>query len=225
MTTSVSDIPSVSRSSIESCTSVSDMPAVSRSSIEATTSPTIIPSSDEDETDPPLKKQRGQYQTYSLQFKQIVVNELHQVGAEIGEVGERFHLPRSTLFGWNKQVSNKNKNVPCHLKGRHLRSGSGRCLSYPKQVDKDILEWILIRRDSQLPVGMDMIKAKARAVITPHNSNFIASNGWVQKFMARNGLSLRCKTSITQKLPAQLENKIDNIILYTRLTLILMKNI
>ena len=56
---------------------------------------------------------------------------------------------------------------------------------------------------------MDMTKAKARAVITPHNSNFIASNGWVQKFMARNGLSLRCKTSITQKLPAQLENKIE----------------
>ena len=58
---------------------------------------------------------------------------------------------------------------------------------------------------------MDMIKAKAHAVITPHNSNFIASkfNGWVQKFMARNGLSLCCKTSISQKLPAQLENKIE----------------
>ena len=103
MTTSVSDIPSVSRSSIESCTSVGDMPAVSRSSIEATTSPTIILSSDEHETDPPLKKQRGQYQTYSLQFKKIVVNELHQVGAEIGEVGERFHVPRVYSF-WLEQT-------------------------------------------------------------------------------------------------------------------------
>ena len=46
------------------------------------------------------------------------------------------------LFGWNKQLSNKNKNVCCRVKGHHLTSGSGWCLSYPNQVDEEILDKI-----------------------------------------------------------------------------------
>uniref|UniRef100_A0A1X7UZJ6 HTH CENPB-type domain-containing protein n=1 Tax=Amphimedon queenslandica TaxID=400682 RepID=A0A1X7UZJ6_AMPQE len=81
-------------------------------------------------------------------------------------------------------------------------------LSYPCEVEEKILEWLLTRRDNHLPVGSAILRAKACKLIKPHNPSFLASNGWLDKFRLRHGLSLRCKTTISQKLPAQLENKI-----------------
>ena len=39
---------------------------------------------------PPAKKIRGHYRTYSLDFKISVVRELHQLGAQVGDVSEKF---------------------------------------------------------------------------------------------------------------------------------------
>ncbi len=44
-----------------------------------------------------------------------------------------------------------------------------------------------------------------------HNPTFKASLGWLYKFMRHNRLSMRVKTSISQKLPIQLEKKIEEI--------------
>ena len=41
-------------------------------------------------------------------------------------------------------------------------------------------------------------------------NNFIASAGWCTRFMNRNGLCLRQRTKISQKLPKDLEEKIDS---------------
>ena len=49
---------------------------------------------------------------------------------------------------------------------------------------------------------------EGKSVICPHNPTFNASRGWVQKFFARHRLSLRSRTSISQKLPQQLESSI-----------------
>ena len=82
-------------------------------------------------------------------------------------------------------------------------------LSYPTDVDDEIAEWILVRRDAHLPVSKELVKIKARHLIKPHNAQFTASDGWLQKFMIRHGLSLCTRTSISQKLPAQLEKKVE----------------
>ena len=46
--------------------------------------------------------------------------------------------------------------------------------------------------------------------------NFEASRGWLERFMKRNGLSLRRRTSIAQKDPEQLVNKLVSYILQAR---------
>ena len=53
-------------------------------------------------------------------------------------------------------------------------------MSYPREVDEEILEWVLVRRDCHLPVGTELLKAKALKLIKPHNPQFKASNGWLQ---------------------------------------------
>ena len=159
---------------------------------------------------PAPKKRRGRYRTYSLQFKTSIVMEL--VHTPLGELSERYDIPRSTIFSWEKQLRMKNRKVPVAARGLHLRSGSGRKLSYPKEVDEEIAEWILIRRDAHLPVSTELVKAKAKLLIKPHNPQFRASKGWLEKFLSRHSLSMRARTSISQKLPAQLERKLESFL-------------
>lgn len=47
---------------------------------------------------------------------------------------------------------------------------------------------------------------KAKHLIKPHNPQFKGSKGWLKKLMT---LSLRLRASINQKLPAQLEKKLE----------------
>ncbi len=54
-----------------------------------------------------------------------------------------------------------------------------------------------------------MMKQHTRAVLSPVNPTFKASDGWAQKFMRRrHNLVLRARTSMAQKLPGDLEYKV-----------------
>ena len=84
-----------------------------------------------------------------------------------------------------------------------------------------------------MPVRRQDIQLKATELISPDSPGFKAFNGWVDKFMHRHSLSLRfagdhnytqvmhahdvlilyrAKTSIQQRLPAQLETKLEKFI-------------
>ena len=75
-------------------------------------------------------------------------------------------------------------------------------------MKKDLLEWITNQRSSGYIVTLLQIRIKA-AQMCP-DATFKASNGWTHRFMVRNGLSLRLKTMISQKLPRDLEDKIES---------------
>ncbi len=172
---------------------------------------------DQGNPNPPAKRKRGVYNTYTLEYKIAAVRELYVDDAfDVGRIANKFKVPRSTLYEWVNQIRRKNKNISTHKKGCHLRNGSGRSLSYPKETDEELVEWILIRRDCHLPVSTELVKGKALGLIRTHNPAFKASKGWLEKFMTRNGLSLRAKTSISQKLPAQLERKIESFMTKVR---------
>ena len=47
--------------------------------------------------------------------------------------------------------------------------------------------------------------------------DFTASNGWIKKFMRRHGLSLRRKTTVAQKDPEQLVDKLVAYVLQARI--------
>lgn len=158
---------------------------------------------------PPVAKKRGKYRSYSLGFKMSVVEEVHKCQESIADVAAKYGVPRTTILSWENQLRAQNTKVPKTVRGVHLHSGSGRLLSYPTDVDDEIAEWILVRRDAHLPVCRELVKVKARHLIKPHNTQFTASDGWLQKFMFRHGLSLRTCTSISLKLPAQLEKKVE----------------
>ena len=114
----------------------------------------------------------------------------------------------------SKSVSNK--------KRKRLQGAGRKPLS--DEMEEKVLEWIVERRTKMLRVSRKLIRKKAiivyrdlkRADPDRYDEKFEATNGWLFKFMKRNNLSLRRKTSVAQKDPDLLVAKIVSYILRVR---------
>ena len=116
---------------------------------------------------------------------------------------KEFGVKESTV---RTTVKTPTRNGKLNDKGNH--SGAGRPLTYPLEVEKDILSWLLEFRDLHVPVSILTLQEKSKHVGRPHNPAFNASRGWVEKIFARHRLSLLSRTSVSQKLPKQLDGSI-----------------
>ena len=90
-------------------------------------------------------------------------------------------------------------------------------------MEEVLLEWIDNRRARSLRVSCKLIVKKAEIVyhdITPESSttteDFKASRGWLCRFLKRNGLSLRRKTSMAQQDPERMVAKLVSYIIQVR---------
>lgn len=147
-------------------------------------------------------KARKLRSTYSNAVRFEVLEYLG-TGESVRATARAFGIPKSTIkkTGYPEDKSKQ--------KGVHNKAGAGRPLNYPKFVDEELLAWILNMRDLQIPISCTDIQIKGKELITPHNLKFVASDGWLEKFMNRNKLVLRAMTSLA-RLPAQLKEKIAN---------------
>ena len=120
----------------------------------------------------------------------------------------RYKVARSIIYGWKNihqtpaAIAKTQQKYPSTKKGKHIKTGAGRPLTYPKEIDKSVIAWVLRQRDLHLPVRRLELKLKARALICPTLPNFKASSGWVEKFMCRHSLSLRleCHTIVIRSM-------------------------
>lgn len=139
---------------------------------------------------------------YSAAFKRKVV-----IAAEASsnlQAGRDFGVDEKNVRRWRGQ---RQKLFACAAtrmaftgpkKGRH------------HEVETALAEFVRTQRAAALPVTTEVLQAKARELsrergLTP--KDFKASRGWLQKFMKRFGFSLRRRTSITEKLPSDFEEK------------------
>ena len=64
--------------------------------------------------------------------------------------------------------------------------------------------------DLHLPISSLALRKFAKSKIQPSCQEFKASRGWLQKLIQRHGDALRRRTSISQMLPKQLEEKLSD---------------
>lgn len=89
-----------------------------------------------------------------------------------------------------------------------------------ENLEEELSEWICDRRARSLRVSRKMIQWKAKEFFqkTPASEkrdlNFSASDGLLHGFIKRNHLSLRRRTSVAQKLPHDVKEKIVRYLLY-----------
>ena len=99
--------------------------------------------------------------------------------------------------------------------------GAGR-KQFSEKLDEAVLEWIHERRGKYIPVSRKLIMRKAvlinEEMVERGKSTeaFKANVGWLRHFMKRYGLPLRRKTSMTQKDPDQVIDKLVVFVLNVR---------
>ena len=90
-------------------------------------------------------------------------------------------------------------------------------------LEEKLKEWILSRREQRLRVSRKSIQREALRLATELKENFegspctfVASVGWLEKFLRRNGFSLRARTTISSKTPSDCTERVVNFIVYLR---------
>lgn len=81
-------------------------------------------------------------------------------------------------------------------------------ITYGVGKDEQLPVWLLNTCDKQLPITTQILKAKARELISQDHPQFKASDEWGAKIKQCHKLVLRMKTSLAQELPAILEEKV-----------------
>ena len=65
------------------------------------------------------------------------------------------------------------------------------------------------RREQQVSVSRESIQTFAKSLVSESNPDFVASDGWLKRFMETNNFSLPKHTSLSQKLPSDIELRLS----------------
>ena len=93
----------------------------------------------------------------------------------------------------------------------HHLPGGGRPIKCVK-MEEALVEWISTQRQKSLRVTRKAIQCQAKQLMA--DDSFQASDGWLCKFLRRNRLTLRKRTTITQKQPDDVKEKVINYLLF-----------
>ncbi len=154
--------------------------------------------------------------SYSAEFKLEAVGFAVECNSN-HKAAKKFNVDRKRIREWR---ANQSKLESGSGKRKRL-DGAGR-KPFDLDIEEVLLEWVQARRSNGFRVSRKMIRNKARSLheakckemeIAP---TFTASIGWVQKFMTRHGLCIRCKTTESQKDPAKLIDKLIAYVLQAR---------
>lgn len=160
-------------------------------------------------------------QKYSLEFKKDVIAYAEKSGNR--PASKQFSVDERRIREWRaKMIDIEGLLATKKGKSRSRLSGGGR-KPLSSKLEEVVLEWIKNRRACGLSVSCKLIMKKAE--VTYHemmennlvnNDSFKASRGWVCKFMRRNGLSLRRKTSVSQQDPERMVAKLVSYVIHVR---------
>ena len=168
------------------------------------------------ETDTSQSHAGRKVSSYSTEYKLEAIKSAEE-SKSIYSAAKKINVDRKRIREWQ---SAKAKLQAADRKRKRLDGGGTK--PFGVGLEDELLEWIHEHRSSRLRVSRAMISQKARAIheqkckawqVSP---SFIASNGWLPKCMARNGLSVRRRTTESQKDPDRLIDKLIAYILQVR---------
>ena len=119
------------------------------------------------------------------------------------ETARASNLNESTVRGIIKTCPVAGKKI---IPKRQNFPGAGRPLSYPVELEYELIKWVLVLLDLNFPVSILALQENAQNLIQPGNPEFKGSPGCIEKFFNRHKLSLRSRTSVSHKLSSQLES-------------------
>jgi len=159
-------------------------------------------------------------QKYNLAFKKEIVAYAELNGNR--PASRRYLVDTKRIREWRSQKINIESMLATkNGKQRSRLSGGGR-KPLSTKLEEVLLEWIENRRSRGLRVSCKLIMKKAAMTYSgmkesgADDDNFKASRGWLRRFMKRNGLSLRRKTSVAQQDPERMVAKLVSYVIQVR---------
>ena len=141
--------------------------------------------------------------SYTADFKLSVVQwaKLHGNRA----AGREFSVAESSIREWRKSEGVLEQMPP------RKRARRGLPPRWP-QLEANLAKWVLALRDDNRSVSTVAIRLQAKVMAREMKiENFKGgSPNWVVKFMKRNKLSVRARTTAGQALPPEWEKKMDD---------------
>ena len=138
--------------------------------------------------------------SYTAKFKLSAV-----VMAE--EVGNRAAAKRLGINEKNVRLWRKDK---AKISSQRKSQKSAR-FSKPHwpEMEEEVNAWVSKKRQSGLPVSQTMVRIEAKKIAKRlHITSFPGSEGWLRRFMKRWNLSNRRRTTLAQRLPEDLQDKV-----------------
>uniref|UniRef100_A0A8C5WL18 HTH CENPB-type domain-containing protein n=1 Tax=Leptobrachium leishanense TaxID=445787 RepID=A0A8C5WL18_9ANUR len=143
--------------------------------------------------------------SYDASFKLNVIKAAES--SNNSATARQFDIAESTVRDWRK------KKTELEMMPRTKKACRGLSSAYPK-LESTLYDWIMEHRNngyalSRTAIRLHALKLKKSSEFGV-NSNFLASAGWCKRFMERHNLTLRQRTKLSQKLPKDLEEKVDS---------------
>lgn len=138
--------------------------------------------------------------SYDASFKLKVVQRALEMKNN-RQTADHFGVSEKQVRDWIKI----REKLASGSKNSKRLTGGGRKSENPVLEDS-LVEWLTEQRKSGIAISGKMIKLES--LRESSNPDFKASDGWLQKFKRRFGLSTRQRTSIGQKLPDDSKEKL-----------------
>lgn len=138
--------------------------------------------------------------SYPASYKLLAVQKAEISGNRA--VARELGIDEKNIRQWRKEKKML-EQIP-----KYKRARRGKGAEWPDLEDK-LLKWIDSERSECKPVSTTSIRMKAKTFAADLNiGNFIGNASWCNRFMKRKGLSIRSRTTISQELPKDSEEKI-----------------
>ncbi|KAM4625025.1 uncharacterized protein ACJ7VT_003510 [Polymixia lowei] len=152
---------------------------------------------------------------YDLKFKLSVVNFAEQNSGEAA--ARHFSVDPKRVREWKKNKLELQRLPEEDCKRARLRGGGRKKTS--QEMELALCEWIHGMRAQHIRVSRKMIRAKAKEIYaTVSDSNgeyFVASPGWLDRFLNRNDFSARRRTTLAQKDARHFTEKLVNSVTFS----------
>lgn len=143
--------------------------------------------------------------SYTAGFKLRVVSYAVDHGNRAA--GNKFSVDESCVRRWRVQRE-KLTYTPKMKRANHHG------VAHFPELETELACWVREKRQGGFGVSTNVICLKAKLIAKKSGSEeekkFRASKHWCYRFMERNGFSIRCRTTVAQKLPKDYKNKLIN---------------
>ena len=130
------------------------------------------------------------HQKCSMEFKKATIKYAQE--NSIHSAAKKFEVDQKKVREWVQ----KEEKVTSMKEKRFRLDGGGRKLT-DVELEEEVLSWIQQQRLNMLCVSKKLIIFKAKSIYDEKcgdneelKAGFVASNGWLTKFMKRNNLSM-----------------------------------